>query len=65
MDKNEIIKEIIKNCMTCKMYKKSLGKPKVEMMKVTDFNQVITIYLKQIDENNILYLICLFTKFVK
>ena len=41
------IKKVIETCDVCKKYKKSQGKPKVSLTKVTDFNQIVTMDLKQ------------------
>ena len=45
--------------------KKSQGKPRVALTKVTDFNQIVTIDLKQFDGVNVLWLIDSFTRFLQ
>ena len=49
--------------------RKSLAKPKAAWPKLTDFNQVVTLDLKEIKEGNkkayILWMICGFTRFIR
>ena len=59
------IKKVIETCCVCQKYKKSQGKPKVSLTKVTDFNQIVTIDLKQFDGVNVLWLIDSFTRFIQ
>ena len=59
------IKKVIETCGVCQKYKKSQGKPKVSLTKVTDFNQIVTIDLKQFDGVNVLWLIDSFTRFIQ
>ena len=46
------------------MFMKSVSKPKVTLPKSTDFNQVVTMDLKQMGNKYILWMICSFTKFM-
>ena len=57
----EFIKIVTSRCNVCKKYKKSFPKPKVTLPKVTDFNQVVAIDLKQFDNKYVLWCVCSFT----
>ena len=59
------IKKVIESCDVCKKYKRSQGKPKVTLTKVTDFNQIVTMDLKQFDGVNVLWLIDSSTRFIQ
>ena len=59
------VKKVIESCNVCKKYKRSQGKPKVTLTKVTDFNQFVTMDLKQFDGVNVLWLIDSFTRFIQ
>ena len=48
------IKEVIEKCNVCQKYKKSQGTPKVALTKVTDFNQIVTLDLKQFEATNVM-----------
>ena len=47
-DIRKTIKKVVVNCRVCQRFKRSLGRPKVALPKVTDFNQIVAIDLKQI-----------------
>ena len=51
----EFIKTVINRCQVCNKYKKSLPKPKCNLPKVTDFNQIVTIDLKQFGTKYVLW----------
>ena len=61
----EFIKTVINRCQVCKKYKKSLPKPKCNLPKVTDFNQIVTIDLKQFGTKYVLWCVCSFTRFIQ
>jgi hypothetical protein len=56
-------KHVVNTCKICQKHKKSQGKPKVELPKVTDFSQIVMLDLKQFEENNVIWMICSFTRF--
>ena len=58
------IKRVVMNCKVCQKFKRSLGRPKVAIPKVTDFNQIVAIDLKQIGSKYILWIVCSFTRFI-
>ena len=58
------IKRVVMNCKVCQKFKRSLGRPKVAIPKVTDFNQIVAIDLKQIGSKYILWMVCSFTRFI-
>ena len=58
------IKKVIINCKVCQKFKRSLGRPKVAIPRVTDFNQIVAIDLKQTKSKYILWMVCSFTRFI-
>ena len=61
----KVIKKGCENCTVCQRLKKSQSKPKVALPKVTDFNQVVTLDLKQFDGKNVLWAVDSFTRFIQ
>ena len=61
----KVINDIIDNCEICKKSSRSKSKPSVAIPRVVDFNSVIAIDLKSMGKENILWMICSFTKFIK
>ena len=59
------IKKVCNNCLVCQKYKKSQVKPKVALPKVTDFNQVVTLDLKQFGDKYVLWAVDSFTRFIQ
>ena len=59
------IKRVVDGCGVCRKFARSLGKPKVAIPKVTDFNQIVAIDLKQFGEKNVLWMICVFTRYMQ
>ena len=59
------IKKVCDNCLICQKYKKSQVKPKVALPKVTDFNQVVTLDLKQFGDKYVLWAVDSFTRFIQ
>lgn len=60
----KIIKKVVSECIPCQKYKKSLGIPKVAIPTVTEFNQKVTVDLKQVKEDYILWMVDAFTKLI-
>ena len=60
----KVIQKVIKECIPCQKYKKSLGIPKVAIPTVTEFNQKVTVDLKHFKEYNILWMVDAFTRFI-
>ena len=61
----DFIKIVTSRCQVCKKYKKSFPKPKVTLPKVTDFNQIVSLDLKQFDKKYVLWCVCSFTRFIQ
>ena len=64
------IERMINKCQVCKRFKRSLAKPKVAWPRLHDFNQVVTLDLKEIKDEKgrkvyILWMICGFTRFAR
>ena len=59
------IKKVCENCVVCQKFKKSQSRPKVALPKVTDFNQVVTLDLKQFGEKFVLWAVDSFTRFIQ
>ena len=65
-----LIEKVVDDCNVCKEFKRSLARPKVALPKLNDFNQVVTLDLKDIDNEkkqkvHILWMCCGFTRFIK
>ena len=43
----KLIKRVVDNCKVCQKFKRSQGRPKVSLPKVTDFNQIGTLELNK------------------
>ena len=61
----KLIKKVCQNCKVCQKFKRSQSRPKVSLPKVTDFNQVVTLDLKQFDGKNVLWAVDSFTRFIQ
>ena len=61
----KVIKRVCENCKVCQKFQKSQSKPKIALPKVTDFNQVVTLDLKQFDGKNVLWVVDSFTRFIQ
>ena len=59
------IKRVCETCKVCQRFKKSQSKPKVALPKVTDFNQVVTLDLKQFGDKYVLWAVDSFTRFIQ
>ena len=64
---NKVISEVVDNCKTCRVFKKTNPRPKVSLRKSNDFNSVVSLDLKQLPKQNkyILYCLCEFSGFIK
>ena len=60
----KVIQKVIRECIPCQKYKKSLGTPKVAIPTVTEFNQKVTVDLKKVGEDYILWIVDAFTRFL-
>ena len=49
----------------CKKFKKSLGRPKVSLPKVMDFNEIVSLDCKQFGSKNVLWMVDTFTRFIQ
>ena len=61
----KLIKKVCENCKVCQEFKRSQSKPRVALPKVTDFNQVVTLDLKQFGGKNVLWAVDSFTRFIQ
>merc|ERR1712237_167354 len=61
----KIIGKVVDECIVCQKYRKSMSRPIVALPKVTDFNQIVTLDLKQWKSQLILWMVCSFTRFIK
>ena len=60
-----MINEVVSKCEVCKMNGKSKPKPTVSMPHATEFNSVVAIDLKEIGNKYILWMVCIFTRFIQ
>jgi hypothetical protein len=51
------IENVVTTCKICQKYGKSQGTPKVSLTEVSDFNQVVTMDLKQFGKRQVLWII--------
>ena len=58
------IKDVIEHCNVCKKFSRSLGRPKVALPKVMDFNKIVSLDLKQFGQKYVLWMVCTFTRFI-
>ena len=58
------IKRVVSDCKICQKFKKSVPRPKTSFPKATDFNQIVTLDLKEIAGKYILWIICSFTRYM-
>ena len=58
------IKDVVRRCKICEKMKRSMSKPKIALPKAQDFNQIVTLDLKEMDGKYILWMICSFTRFM-
>ena len=56
---------MVKTCKICKRNKKSNSKPTLAIPRATDFNSVVAVDLKIVGNENILWMVCAFTRFIK
>ncbi len=59
------IKRVCEQCRVCKKFKKSLGRPKVSLPKVMDFNEIVSLDCKQFGSKNVLWMVDTFTRFIQ
>ena len=64
---NKVISEVVSNCKTCRVFKKTNPRPKVSLRKSNDFNSVVSVDLKHLPKHDkyILYILCEFSGFIK
>jgi hypothetical protein len=62
-DVRQRIEDVVTTCKICQKYGKSESMPKVSLTKVSDFNQVVSMDLKQFGKQEVLWMICSFTRF--
>ena len=55
----------MRTCKICKKNKISNSKPLVAIPRATDFNSVVAVDLKIVGNENILWMVCAFTRFIK
>ena len=59
------IKRVVDDCKICQKFRKSVPRPKTSLPKSTDFNQIVTLDLKEIQGKYILWMVCSFTRFMQ
>ena len=64
-DVRKKIKRVCEDCRVCKKFRKSFGRPKVTIPKEVDFNEVVSLDLKQYGKKNVLWMVCTFTRFLQ
>ena len=64
-DLKETIKKVVDQCRVCQKFRKSMPRPLTTLPKCNDFNQIVTLDLKQWGTKYILWMVCSFTRFIK
>ena len=60
------VKRVVDDCKTCQKYKKSVPRPQSTLPKASNFNQIVTLDLKEMDGKYILWIICSsFSRFIQ
>ena len=59
------IRQVVKDCKICQKFGRSMVRPKVALPRVTSFNEIITLDLKQFGNKYVLWCIDAFTRFCK
>ena len=59
------VKRVVDDCKTCQKYKKSVPWPQSTLPKASNFNQIVTLDLKEMDGKYILWIICSFSRFIQ
>ena len=61
----DVIKKVVDQCKVCQKFRKSMPRPSTTLPKCNDFNQIVTLDLKQWGNKYILWMVCSFTRFLK
>ena len=56
----KVIDDVVDKCEVCKKRNRSKSKPSVAISRVSDFNSVVSLDLKAMEEKHILWMICAF-----
>ena len=64
-DTKVLVEKVIDSCKVCQENKKTQSKPKVAFNKSTNFNDVVTLDLKDMGDKYILWMICSFSRFIR
>ena len=62
-DIRKIVSRVIDDCKICQKFKESVPWPKLTLQKATDFNQIVTLDLKEMHGKYILWIVCSFSRF--
>ena len=61
----KLINRVVENCEVCKKNARSKSKPFVAISRATDFNSIMAVDLKMMEDKYILWTLCGFTKFIR
>ena len=64
-DVRQKIKTVCECCKVCKKFSRSLGRLKLALPKVVDFNEIVSLDLKQFGSNYVLWMVCTFMSFIQ
>ena len=59
------ITHVVNDCRVCQKFQKSVTRLKVTLPKSSSFNEVMTLYLKEMGSKYILWIVDSFTKFIQ
>ena len=61
---SNIIDRVVNDCMACQKFQRYVARPRVTLPKITSFNEVVTLDLKEFGSNYVLWMIDSFSRFM-
>ena len=61
----ETINRVVNDCKVCQIFTMSVSRPRVMFCKVTSFNKLVTLDLKEFESKYVLWMIDSFNRFMK
>ena len=61
---SSIIDRAVNDCKVCQKFQRSVTRPRVTLLKITSFNEVVTLDLKEFGSKYVLWMIDSFSRFM-
>ena len=61
----DTINRVVNHCKVCQKFKKSVARLRVTLLKVTSFNEVVTLDVKEFSSKYVLWMVDIFTRFIQ